>query len=452
MSENETLEYKRSFNTDVIETAVAFANTSGGEIWLGVDNQGEPLGTNFSSEALRDVVNRIANATEPSLTAHAELRNHHSKQILVLQIPENPIKPVSTRGRCFKRAGSVNRQMSPAEIAETHLSTTGTSMDAQPLPGITVEDLDTRVLEDYVRISKEQGRRRFADNLTPGQILTKLDLIDSSGAVTRAAALLFSNPLPSRFSHAKIHAGVFRQQTQIANDLLIEGSLTQQLEQAFSFFRMNLPVRYEITGNPKREEVWQYPLVALREAVINAVCHRDYNDTSDIQIKVHEDTLSIWSPGGLPHGLTLEDLQDPNHPSRPRNPLISQIFYDMGYIERYGSGIARMTDACHAAGLDVPNFELIGSGLRLIFKAKKAVPTDKNTVGTLNGALNGTLNGTLNQRVYDAISAHPGVQRKELIEQLEIPTRTLARCVKELSERGLIQHQGSKKTGGYFPL
>lgn len=266
--------------------------------------------------------------------------------------------------------------------------------------------------------------------------------------MTRAAALLFCNPLPSRFAHAKIHAGVFRQQTRIVNDAVIEGSLTQQLEQAFSFFRTNLPVRYEISGEAKRQEIWQYPLIALREAVINAVCHRDYNDSSYIQIKVHEDSLSIWSPGGLPHGLTLDDLQDPNHPSRPRNRLISQVFYDMGLIERYGSGIGRMTDACHAAGLDAPQFELIGGGLRLIFKAKEAVNKETNAVGALNGALNGVLNVS----VYKAIQQKPGIQRKDLIALLEEPSRTLDRALKELQDRNLIERRGSKKIGGYFLL
>lgn len=140
--------------------------------------------------------------------------------------------------------------------------------------------------------------------------------------------------------------------------------------------------------------------------------------------------------------MTLDDLQDPNHPSRPRNRLISQVFYDMGFIERYGSGIARMTDACHAAGLDAPQFELIGGGLRLIFKAKEPLSLDKSTVGTLNG--------TLNQRIFTAINERPGIQRKDLIEELGIPTRTLARCVRDLIDRGLVEHRGSKKTGGYF--
>jgi len=103
-----------------------------------------------------------------------------------------------------------------------------------------------------------------------------------------------------------------------------------------------------------------------------------------------------------------------------------------------------MTDACHAAGLDAPQFELIGGGLRLIFKAKEAITQDKNT--------DGTLNGTLNHRIFQAISEQPGIQRKDLIESLDVPTRTLARCIKDLMNCGLIKHIGSKKTGGYFPL
>lgn len=106
----------------------------------------------------------------------------------------------------------------------------------------------------------------------------------------------------------------------------------------------------------------------------------------------------------------------------------------MGLIERYGSGIARMTDSCQAAGLDEPQFELIGGGLRLIFRANEAITVDKITVG----ALNGTLNGTLNQRIFQAISEQPGIQRKDLIEGLGISTRTLARCIRDLADRLLL--------------
>jgi len=100
----------------------------------------------------------------------------------------------------------------------------------------------------------------------------------------------------------------------------------------------------------------------LREAINNAICHRDYGDVSDIQIKIFEDALQVWSPGGLPYNVTADDLFNPEHTSKPRNRLIAQIFYDMKLIERYGSGISRILDACREEGLPAPLFENFSGG------------------------------------------------------------------------------------------
>jgi len=121
--------------------------------------------------------------------------------------------------------------------------------------------------------------------------------------------------------------------------------------------------------------------------VVNAICHRNYGDTSDIQIKVFDDRIRIWSPGLLPYGVTFEELYRRTHASKPRNKLIAQVFYDLEIIERYGSGIQRMLDACASAGLPEPTFAESTGGLVITFrKAKTAAggkrghPTDQVAV------------------------------------------------------------------------
>lgn len=106
---------------------------------------------------------------------------------------------------------------------------------------------------------------------------------------------------------------------------------------------------------------------------MNAICHRNYGDLADIQIKIFEDKLQIWSPGFLPFGVTEEELLDPNHSSKPRNRLIAQVFYDMGMIEQYGSGIGRVVDACKDLGLPPPEFDNFSGGFRILFKLRKGV-------------------------------------------------------------------------------
>ena len=151
------------------------------------------------------------------------------------------------------------------------------------------------------------------------------------------------------------------------DDNYIEGDLISQVDEVMSAIQKNINVRYEITGI-RRKEIWDYPISALREAVLNAICHRDYRELSEITIKIFDDYISIWNPGGLPIGTTLEDIFDPAHHSNPRNALIAQVFYDIGEIERYGSGIQRIIEDCKNAGLPIPEFKEAFGGFQVIFR------------------------------------------------------------------------------------
>jgi len=113
---------------------------------------------------------------------------------------------------------------------------------------------------------------------------------------------------------------------------MIEGTVIEQVDETMDFIRKNINVRFVMTGKPAREEIWDYPLEALREAVINAVCHRDYTISSNTEVRIYDDKLIVWSPGGLPFGITLDDLYKP-HSSVLRNKGIGGVFYDMGWIE-----------------------------------------------------------------------------------------------------------------------
>ena len=139
--ESETLQFKERFNADVIERAVTFANTRGGRIIIGFSDDGTPTGVNFRKEVLRDYVNQIATATEPLIMPAAEEITDTKGQIIALFVTEFPLKPVSTRGRCYRRSGSTTRQMTPSKIAELHMHSTGQSMDAVIVRDKTQDDL-----------------------------------------------------------------------------------------------------------------------------------------------------------------------------------------------------------------------------------------------------------------------------------------------------------------------
>ena len=353
--EMQTLELKESFGVECIETACAFANAHGGYIVLGVDDNGNPTKAQLRTEALRDYENRISTATEPSVAVDSEKFAFHNTQVIVLKVLENPLKPVAYKGRSFIRKGSVNHQMTPSEIAECHLKSTGASMDAVIMPGVTRDDLDMDAVRRYMKKAVKEKRRNFSNDDDPWDILKKLEWVKSETEITRAAYLLFAKEPQIKFPQAIIHAGAFKDDgCYILDSRDIDGNIQDQVDETLVFIKRNIRQSIVVSAKAEHDRFWEYPIEALRETITNAICHRDYGSPHDIQIKILADRLIVYSPGQLPFDMSMEMLMKENHPSRPRNKLIAQAFYDIHLIEHYGSGIKRIKKECDQNGNDYP--------------------------------------------------------------------------------------------------
>jgi ATP-dependent DNA helicase RecG len=426
--ESQTVEFKVSFQDETIQTVGAFANVSGGTILIGVNDDGIPVGVAVGKETLREITDRIASCTEPRVVPDVRVQTVRRRTIISIQVPEYPIKPVAVRGRCYRRVGRSNRHMPPAEIAQMHLASTGTSWDALPARDGKLGDLDLTRVRHYMTLATNIGRRNFPPGTDPLDALRKLELIRDNRP-TWAAVLLFGKRPQSPLIQATVHCGRFRSEIEIADDRMIEGSIIDQVDETMDFLKKHTNVRFVITGKPQRDQIWDYPLEALREAVINAICHRDYSDGSDIQIKVFDDHIRIWSPGLLPFGVTFEDLYRRSHASKPRNKLIAQVFYDLEIIERYGSGIHRMLDACASAGLPEPTLDDSTGGLLITFR--KSSVTERVGEGAVNqvipptsGQVTGQVTVQVTGQVHRLMEACDGeVSRSELQERLAIRHR-----------------------------
>jgi ATP-dependent DNA helicase RecG len=363
--ESDTLEFKENFTREVAITAGAFANTKGGTILIGVTDGGKIKGVQQSNDALKDRVNRISQVTEPMVIPEIDVEEMDGKKVIVIGIKEFPIKPVAVRGRCYRRVGNSNRVMQPHEIASMHLESTGMSWDKLPARGASLDDIDFEKVERYVRRANASGRRKIEGWETSVPVLEKLKLV-RDGRPSWAAVLLFSKDPQGFLSQAVIHCGRFKEEVMVIDDRMIGGTIIDQIEEAMDFVRKNINVEFVMTGRPEREEVWDYPLNAVREAIINAVCHRDYTIPSNVEVRIYDDRLIVWSPGGLPSGITLADLLK-LHSSKLRNKGIGGVFYDIKLIEQWGGGIEKMVKFCREAGLPDPVFEE-KQGFRVIFR------------------------------------------------------------------------------------
>jgi ATP-dependent DNA helicase RecG len=423
LHESNTVEFKESFDREAVVTAGAFANTRGGTIFIGITDRGNVIGTLIGTESLRGWANTISQSTEPRLIPEMEELTCEGKPVVAIRIKENPLKPVSVRGRCYRRVDSSNRVMQPHEIAEMHLQSIGSSWDLTPALKTTLADLDPAKVADYIKKANETGRRSIAPDESLQIVLEKIGLVQDSKP-TWAALLLFGKD-PQRFlSQAIMHCGLFNtDEISVLDDRMVIGTIIEQVNDAMEFIRKNIRVAFVMTGEPERKQVWDYPVEALREAVINAACHRDYTISSSAEIRILRDYLRVWSPGRLAPGITLPELFS-SHASVLRNKGIAQVLYDIGWIERWGSGIQKMRSASADAGLPEPVFQE-DQGFSVIFRKDvvnrdylvRAGLSERQISAVLYARDNGKITNADYQRIADVSAATARRDLKDLVDK-----------------------------------
>ena len=429
--ESDLCEFKSSFDKEAIETLVAFANTKGGLLLVGVDDSGKIIGVTIGKETLQNWLNQIKMATTPSIIPDIEPVEIDGKIIAAFSISSFPVKPIACKGKYFKRLHASNHLMSLTEVANEYLKTFQLSWDAYPHPEAQLADLDTVKIERF--IAKVNNVERFRLDESPLHALAKLRLIKES-VPTHAAMLLFAaKPLPYN-----IHIGRFADSVTILDDMQITETLPEAFSSAMQAIAKHINISLKIDGM-EREEIWEYPRVVIREALANALVHRDYQNPSDIQVKIFDDKLTIYSPGCLYGNLTIDALRQDTYQSELRNKLVAEVFYLTGIIEKYGSGLTRIRKSVAESGTIQFEMEELSNGFLVTFskmRANKEIET---------GGINGGINGVLRY-----ITVHPGSKGTELAAALYIPQRTMDRLIKQLKHDNKIVFKGARKTGGYY--
>ena len=430
--ESECLEFKASFDRESIETLTAFANTNGGTLLVGVQDSGAVTGVTIGKETVQNWVNQIKMATTPAIIPDVALVSVDEKNIVAFSTAPFPVKPVACKGKYFRRIQAANHLMSLNQVSDAYLKTFQLSWDSYQCGDAHLEDIDPKKLDTF--IEKVNRVERFHLDENHLYTLGKLRLIKDA-IPTNAAMLLFStNPLPYN-----IHIGRFTDPATIRDDIQITDTLPDAFSRAMQAIAKHINISFRISGI-EREEVWEYPQVAIREALANAIVHRDYQNPSDIQIRIFDDRLTIYSPGRLYGNLTIEALRQDSYHSELRNKLVAEAFYLTGLIEKYGSGLTRIRKAIAQAGnLDFAMEEL----------ANGVLVTFKKTGNEIPGGISGGISGGINA-VLDYIKAHPGAKGGEIADNVRLAQRTLERLLKELKAKDKIIFNGSKKTGGYY--
>jgi len=343
------------------ETLCGMLNGSGGMVLIGVTPAGRIVGQTISDKTLREVAAMLGNFEPPVTVAQTRIALGNGKEVLVLETVPNPeLRPYAFDGRPYQRVGSTTSVM-PQEIYQRLLAERAhsrTRWEKQPAEGYGISDLDREEILRTVRFGIDAGRLPESTGRDIPDILTRFELFKNDN-LNNAVVVLFGTRFMPDYPQCQLRMARFRgvDKSEFLDQRQIEGNAFTLLEEAMLFLRRHLPVAGRvIPGLFEREDEPLFPLEALREALVNAFCHRDYTIIGGaVSLAIYDDRMEIWSDGALPFGLKPEDLKR-EHSSRPRNPLIANVFYLRGFIERWGRGTQRIVELCVKAGHPEPEF------------------------------------------------------------------------------------------------
>lgn len=437
-SESETLELKESFDNKALETIGAFANTSGGTILIGVRDDGRITGITLGKNTLEEWTQRMQSKIQPRFLPSVQKHNYRQHTIVKIKV-ERSDSPISVDGRFVKRVGRTNQLMAPEEIKQRLFISSGASWDSQIVNDANMDDLNKETIATFISLVKVAGRRPLGEGGT-GEILSKLQLVQANRP-TRAAILLFGKQPGKFFMNAFVQLGRFRSPTRIVDSKRLDGNILEQIEEGMIWFKQRFETEFIITGKPTRDEKWEYPLPAVREALINAICHREYGALSSTQVQLYDDRLEIWNPGALPIPLTPDRLLE-KHPSVPRNRLIANCLFYAGFIESWGSGTLNIAELAREAGLEIPEFTSSPGEFKIILRKHILTASTLEKMG-------------LNQRQVAAIlyTLEAGrITNREYQDRWSVSKATAARELVDLMTEGLLIRHGRTGKSTFYTI
>jgi ATP-dependent DNA helicase RecG len=373
-AENQNKEFKQAWNDNCLKTICAFANTGGGKLYIGIDDEGKPVGVKDAARYLDDIPNKTKDIL--GITPDVSIKKKAGKDIIEVSVSPSSA-PISYHGRFFTRSGSSSIEIKGHELVDLLMQKSGRSWDGFIEEGATLKDIDTAAINKFRKLAAKKIPQIAAEKNIQA-ILQKLNLLEK-GKLRRAAVLLFGKN-PKKFHiTAYIKIGKFISATDLISTDDIEGNLFDQVDKAIEMLRVKYLLSNITYEGIYRKDNMEYPEEALREAIINAVIHRNYMG-AHTQLRIDPDSLNLWNEGTLPPDIKVDDLKK-WHLSRPRNELLADVFFKAGMIEAWGRGTIKIVDECKKAGLPEPDFREEFGGLSVRFrkadKAQEAQVDDK---------------------------------------------------------------------------
>lgn len=445
MPEMQNIEWKAKWKDDYLEWICGFANAQGGKIYIGCNDDGEVVGLSNTRKLLEDIPNKIRNAM--SIVVDVNLLMQDGKEYIEVVVPQYPVA-ISCKGVYYYRSGSTMQTLSGPELESFILRKRGAAWDNMPLPGFTIDDIDDSLVEKFKKLAAKKGRiDKSVLEESKADLMEKLRLTNA-GYYTNAAMLLFSKDPDKWQLGAYTKIGYFETDADLLYQDEIHGSLLEQIDEIMKVLYlkfMKAKISYE---GIQRIERYFVADEALREALLNALCHKQYESCTPIQISVYDDRLYIANCGKLPENWTVNNLMS-KHASKPYNPSIANVFYLAGFIESWGRGIEKICQACDEDGSPRPEYTINPGDIMIKFTASADRIIRIGSQGvTAKVTAKVTIKVTDKEiEVLDLIREDPGYSMDEIAKRLSVSRKTVAARIKSLKEKGILERIGATKNG-----
>jgi len=439
MPEQQNIEYKSAWHDDYLKWVCGFANAQGGTIFIGKDDDGKIVGVPDAKKLLEDIPNKVRDI----LGILVDVNLHKTDQGDYLEIVVEPYpNAISYKGQYHYRSGSTKQELKGVALDKFLLQKRGKHWDGVLIPHVSVSDLKQETFEFF----KKQGAKskrldEISLNDTNEQLLENLKLKD--GKYLKRAAILLFYTKPEKFvTGAYIKIGFFENDADLIFQDEVHGNLFEQIEKTLDLlFTKYIKAIISYENGINRVETYEYPKDAIREALLNAIAHKDYSGGVPIQISVYKDKIMIWNERTLPEDWTIETLLD-KHSSKPYNPDIANALFRSGYIESWGRGITKMISLCKEAGLPEPNFYYKTSGIWAVFQKDIFNEDHLQTLGLNNRQVKAVLyakeKGKITNSEYQKIN--------------DCSRNTASNDLAELVVKEILKPSGQKGAGAFYTI
>ena len=435
MKENQNIEFKESWRDECLKTLCAFANAVGGTLFIGINDKGEVSGLEEADKMMEDIPNKIRNFL--GILVDVNLHTVNGKEYLEIVV-ESHKNPINYKGQYFYRSGSTKQELKGADLNRFLMQREGKRWDGILVSGVSVTDLKK---DSLIRFREKAAKSRRVDeevlNDSDSILLEDLQLLEN-GLLKKAALLLF-HPQPEKFVQgAYIKIGFFHSDDELAFQDEVHGCIIEQLDKTDELLRTKY-TSYAISySGLSRIETPPFPEKAIREALLNAIAHKDYSDPTPIQISVYFDHIIFWNPGHLPENWTVENLKI-KHASKPFNPSIANALFRCGDIEAWGRGTLKMIRESVMHKTLPPDFYSTSTEFSITFY--KDAKTSLSQKGVASHLI----------KIVEYVIENGEIANSDVQKILEVSKRTASRYLSELEKR-FLERKGETGKGTLYGI